>query len=53
LNQHSLTEENTTLPLKEFILKQERMLTSASRSFYTLAVIIIKFKKQKMMFPTV
>jgi len=24
--------------------KQERKLTSASRSFYTLAVIIIKFK---------
>jgi len=26
LNQHSLTEDNTILPLKEFILKQRRML---------------------------
>jgi len=52
-NQHSSTEENTTIPLKEFILKKERKLTSASRSFYTFAVIIVKFKKQKMIFPTV
>jgi len=31
--------------------KQERILASASRSLYTLAAIIIKFKNTKMIFP--
>jgi len=33
--------------LTDFKTKQERKLTSASRSRYTLAVIIIKFKTRK------
>jgi len=35
-----------------FYYKQERKLTSASRSLYTLAVIIIKFKNTKNDTPT-
>jgi len=39
--------------VKKNNLKQERELTSASQGLYTLAVIIIKFKNTKMIFPIV
>jgi len=36
--------------LNIYKIKQEKKLTSASRSLYTLAVIIIKFKNTKILY---